>query len=96
MMARHGAKVMGCDVNAEHAEATAKTARSEGLEFDTVHPCDLTQPAEVDRLVHRTVARFGGIDTLVNAAATADFHWIEEMEYEAHWRHTLTAELDSC
>ena len=95
MLARHGAKVMGCDINAEHAEVTANTAHSERLEFDTVHPCDLTQPAEVERLVQTTVARFGGIDTLVNAAATADFRWIEEMEYQAHWRHTLTAELDT-
>jgi NAD(P)-dependent dehydrogenase (short-subunit alcohol dehydrogenase family) len=95
MMARHGAKVMGCDISADRAEVTAKTASSEGLEFDSLHPGDLTQPAEVERLVQATVARFGGIDILVNAAASADFHWIEEMEYEAHWRHTLTAELDT-
>jgi len=95
MMARHGAKVMGCDLDAEGAGAAVKTARDEGLELDSVHPCDLTQPAEATRLVAAAVRRFGGIDALVNAAATADFRWIEEMEYEAHWRRTLTAELDT-
>ena len=32
---------------------------------------------------------------MVNAAAFADFVWIEDMDYERHWRHTLTGELDT-
>jgi NAD(P)-dependent dehydrogenase (short-subunit alcohol dehydrogenase family) len=95
MMARHGAKLVGCDIDADRAAATQRTAEAEGLDFDSVHPCDLTQPAEVARLVQFAVDRFGGIDILINAAATADFRWIEDMDYELHWRHTLTAELDT-
>jgi len=95
MIARHGGKVVGCDIDVDSAEATRRTAEAEGLEFDSVHPCDLTQPAEAARLVKHAVARFGGVDILVNAAATASFKWIEEMDYEQDWRRTLTAELDT-
>jgi len=95
MIARHGGKVVGCDIDADAAEATRQTAKTEGLEFDSVHPCDLTQPAGAARLVKHAVARFGGVDILVNAAATASFKWIEEMDYEQDWRRTLTAELDT-
>jgi len=32
---------------------------------------------------------------LVNAGAWGAFQWIEQMDYEAHWRRTLASELDS-
>jgi NAD(P)-dependent dehydrogenase (short-subunit alcohol dehydrogenase family) len=95
MFARHGAKVVGCDIDSAHAETTVRTAENEKLDFASHHPCDLTKPADVARLIEFAVERFGGVDILVNAAATADFRWIEEMDYELHWRHTLTAELDT-
>ena len=95
MFARHGARVVGCDINAASAEATRATARAENLDFVSLQPCDLTKPADVARLIDFTLARYGGVDILVNAAATGDFRWIEEMDYELHWRHTLASELDS-
>src|SRR5712672_136925 len=94
MFARHGARVMSCDVDVASAEATLDVARSEGLAIDSVHPCDLTRPADVDRLVGETVRRYGGVDILVNAAAWGAFAPIEAMDYERDWRKTLTGELD--
>lgn len=94
MFARQGALVTGCDVDAATAEKTVALAREEGLELDSVHPCDLTQPAEVDRLIAVTVERHGGIDILVNAGAWGAFAWIEDMDYETGWRKTLAGELD--
>ena len=94
MFARHGAKVMGCDIDAAAAEETAALARREGLAFESVHPCDLSQPADVDALMSRTVQAFGGIDILVNAAAFGAFAWIQEMDYVSQWKTTLVGELD--
>ncbi len=91
--AREGADVVGCDFNAAGASATLDTARSEGLSFDSVHPCDLTREDDVEMLVGYAVSRHGRVDILVNAAATAVFAWIEEMSY-ADWRKTITGELD--
>ena len=95
MCARHGAEVMGSDLDALAAEQTAAMAAKEGLTLASVHPIDLTVPADVERMVQRTVERFGRLDVLVNAGAWGAFEWIENMDYERHWRKTLAAELDS-
>jgi NAD(P)-dependent dehydrogenase (short-subunit alcohol dehydrogenase family) len=94
MFARHGARVMSCDIDAANAEAGMALAGAEGLAIESVHPCDLTRPTDVDGLVARTVARFGGIDILVNAAAWGAFVPIESMDFERDWRRTLSGELD--
>lgn len=94
MFARHGARVMGCDIDAASAQATLDAARAEGLKFDAAFPCDMTDPVQVKNFIDGTVAKFGGLDVLVNAAAFGSFQWIEEMDYERDWRRTLTGELD--
>ena len=94
MFARHGARVMSCDLDVAQAEEGLALARAEGLDIDSVHPCDLTRPADVDRLVAHTVERFGGFDILVNAAAWGAFAPIETMDFERDWRRTLSGELD--
>lgn len=94
MFARHGAHVVGADIDKAASEATRQCAQDEGLDL-AAKQTDLTRPAEVTALTEGVAAEFGGIDVLVNAAAVADFVWIEEMEYETHWRRTLTGELDT-
>jgi NAD(P)-dependent dehydrogenase (short-subunit alcohol dehydrogenase family) len=56
--------------------------------------CDVTDEAAVEALMARIAADHNHIDILVNAAATAVFKWIEELNY-AEWRSTITAEIDS-
>jgi NAD(P)-dependent dehydrogenase (short-subunit alcohol dehydrogenase family) len=94
MFARHGAVVMGCDIHEDNAAETLAVARRDNLNFSSVHPCDLTVPADVERLMSRTVSQLGGIDILVNAAAFGAFAWIGEMDYVTQWKATLTGELD--
>jgi len=94
MFAREGARVVGCDIDPAAAQTTVEIAREEGLAFESIHPCDLTQPAEVERLVAIAAERHGGIDILVNAAAWGAFAWIEDMDFELGWKKTLTGELD--
>lgn len=94
MFARHGALVMGCDIQKGSAEETLAAARRENLPISSVHPCDLTSPADVEQVVAKTVEQYGGIDILVNAAAFGAFAWISEMDYVTQWKATLTGELD--
>src|SRR5215469_8492565 len=84
MFARQGAQVMSTDLNAAAAAETVALAVKEGLSVDSVHPIDITVPADVERLVARTVERFGRLDVLVNAGAWGAFEWIEAMDYEWH------------
>ena len=95
MFARHGAQVMSTDLNPQGAQETVALAAQDGLAIESVHPIDITVAADVERLVARTVERFGRLDVLVNAGAWGAFEWIEAMDYERHWRKTLAAELDS-
>ena len=94
MFARHGARVFGCDISEPGAQETLQTAEAEGLEVQSLHPCDLTREEDVARFVDWAAAEGGGVDIVVNAAATAVFAWIEDMTL-AQWRLTLAAELDS-
>jgi NAD(P)-dependent dehydrogenase (short-subunit alcohol dehydrogenase family) len=94
MFARHGARVMSCDLDVAAAEEGLTIARAGRLPVESVHPCDLTQPADVARLVQRAIEQFGGIDILVNAAAWGAFSPIADMDFERDWRRTLSGELD--
>lgn len=94
MFARHGAKVMGCDINAATAQVTVDQAQQEGLAFESFHPCDLTKPADVERLMAMAAERYGTIDALVNAGAFGAFEFIEKMDFERDWKRTLSGELD--
>lgn len=94
MFARHGARVMGCDINIAAAQVTLERARAEKLEFDSLHPCDLTQEDQASVLMQRAVERFGGIDVLVNAGAFGAFAFIEQLDFQRDWKRTLSGELD--
>lgn len=64
-----GAKVMLAARRTEQLEALAETLRGEGAAVDFLR-CDVGHRSDVDRLVERTLDRFGGVDVLVNNAGT--------------------------
>jgi 3-hydroxybutyrate dehydrogenase len=55
---------------------------------------DLSDPAEVERLVQSTIAEFGGIDILVNNAVVRHFAPIEEFKPQ-DWDRALAVNLSS-
>jgi NAD(P)-dependent dehydrogenase (short-subunit alcohol dehydrogenase family) len=91
--AREGARVVGCDVNAETAGATLEAVHSEGGEMVSLHPCNMSLRADVDRLMQFAVEAYGGIDVLYNNGSMAYFAWLLEMTYDM-WSRTLREELD--
>ncbi len=93
MFAREGAEVVGCDINADSANATLDAVRSAGGRMVSVQPCDLARRADVDRLMQFAVKRYGGIDVLYNNGAMAYFAWLPDMSYD-QWSRTLREELD--
>jgi NAD(P)-dependent dehydrogenase (short-subunit alcohol dehydrogenase family) len=64
--ARAGARVAVADVTLERAEAAAEIVRAAGGEALAL-AVDATREEECDRIVAETVARFGKVDTIVNA-----------------------------
>jgi NAD(P)-dependent dehydrogenase (short-subunit alcohol dehydrogenase family) len=93
--AAEGAAVIGCDIDAAAAEETVQKARADGLELTSVHPLDLTSPADAQRYVTAAAARYGRVDILVNAAAIAPHMApVAELDYQTQWRPTLAGEVD--
>src|SRR5208283_1793382 len=92
MFAAQGAKVVGLEINAAAGDATVARAKQFGGEI-TAHQCDMTNPEASKGAIDFAVEKYGGFDILVNAAAMAEFKWIQDMTY-ADWRKTLTGELD--
>ncbi|WP_085318326.1 SDR family NAD(P)-dependent oxidoreductase [Derxia lacustris] len=93
MFARQGARVVGCDIDAAALAATLATAKTEGLDLQGHAALDLTVEGGADRLMAAAVARHGGIDILVNAAAFCVFEPVDRMSLDG-WRNSLRGELD--
>jgi NAD(P)-dependent dehydrogenase (short-subunit alcohol dehydrogenase family) len=92
LFSRHGARVVGCDLNRAGAEAVAAQAREHGggvlaLEANAAHEAD------VARWVALAVERHGRIDVLYNNAALGGFGMVHEMTLE-HWDAAVRSELD--
>lgn len=87
-----GARVVGCDVNAENAEATLREARHAGGQMVSLQPADLTQQSQCDALVALALRSYGGIDVVYNNAATAYFGWMDQFTFEEFAR-TIDGEL---
>jgi NAD(P)-dependent dehydrogenase (short-subunit alcohol dehydrogenase family) len=95
VFAREGATVFGCDIDPVRALSTLEAANSAGLGLESLHPIDLTNPLDVQRLVEQVIQRHGRIDVLVNAGAiNPQFAPVSEMSYEKIWVPTMVGEAD--
>jgi NAD(P)-dependent dehydrogenase (short-subunit alcohol dehydrogenase family) len=70
-LAREGAKVALCDVNAAAVERAAQAIQAGGAEAVAVAG-DVAAPADVSSIVAATLQAFGRIDVLVNNAGVVD------------------------
>src|SRR5262245_46842089 len=71
-LAKLGARLALTSRSAEDLAKAVAECRAVGAECEAF-PGDLTSPADRERVVERTVARFGGIDVLVNCAGVCSF-----------------------
>jgi 3-hydroxybutyrate dehydrogenase len=69
-LARAGARVIVSARTAAQLEQVAGALRAEGHDVHGV-PCDVAEPASVDRLAASAMERLGHVDILVNNAGTA-------------------------
>ena len=87
-----GAKVVGCDINAQKAEATLREANKAGGQMVSLQPSDLTKQDQCDALVKLALDSYGGIDVVYNNAAMAYFGWMDQFTVEEFAR-TMNEEL---
>ena len=68
-LAEYGAKVVVSSRKQEAVDAVAEQMRADGLEAHAV-ACHVGDPDRLQNLVDKTVEKYGGIDILINNAAT--------------------------
>lgn len=71
--AAEGAKIIGCDINAEKAAETKRLVEEAGGDILSVHPIDLMDEGALAGLMEKAVARFGGIDIVAHYAMAARY-----------------------
>jgi len=92
--AREGSKVVVAGLDADPVKEVVKEIESGGGEGLALRS-DVGIPEETKRIIDATVERFGGIDVLVNNAATVDLaRRIEDMTMD-EWDRCLDASLRS-
>lgn len=92
-LAEAGASVVLADINAEAGEASRAEIAAAGGEALFVR-ADVTSLREVEAAAEAAVARFGGIDILVNNAARAIGGKVDEIDEES-WNTVLSTNLTS-
>jgi len=85
--AREGANVVIAARTQVRLDAVAEEIRSQGGDVLAV-PTDVTDEAQVDRLVERTLARYRRVDGLVNSAGVSPLAPIAETSLEM-WERTM-------
>jgi glucose 1-dehydrogenase len=89
--AAEGAAVVVADIDAEAGPATVQAIEADGGQALFVKT-DVGDTGQVQRLIERTLARFGRLDVLINNAGiikTADFLEISEADFDAVLRVNL-------
>jgi NAD(P)-dependent dehydrogenase (short-subunit alcohol dehydrogenase family) len=90
-LAEMGANIVLCARKQERCEQAAEELR--GLGVATLGlGCDVTSPESIQLVVDAVVARFGGIDILINNAGTSWGAPAEEMSLE-HWNKVIATNL---
>ncbi|HZA81687.1 MAG TPA: SDR family NAD(P)-dependent oxidoreductase [Actinomycetes bacterium] len=88
-----GARVAGCDLDADGDAETARLVKDAGGEMLSVAPVDLTTEDGATKWVEEAVAACGGVDILYNNASMARVGPWEQLTFE-QWRFSITFELD--
>jgi NAD(P)-dependent dehydrogenase (short-subunit alcohol dehydrogenase family) len=88
-----GARVVGCDLDAESSEETVRSVKASGGEMTAMAPVDLSESATARAWVAEAAAVHGRVDILYNNASACRFAPLPEVTDE-DWHFTIRNELD--
>jgi meso-butanediol dehydrogenase/(S,S)-butanediol dehydrogenase/diacetyl reductase len=88
-----GARVVGCDLNADGCNETVRLAKEAGGTISAMSGVDLGDAAAARVWVDEAAEVYGGVDILYNNASTQRFGSIEELLVD-DWDFTIRNELN--
>jgi 3-oxoacyl-[acyl-carrier protein] reductase len=88
-MAREGARLVICDIDAAALAGTEAALTALGAEC-LAQRCDVSDSAAVDAMFAQAAGRFGTVDILVNNAARVPNSPAEEQRRNLHYRYVTT------
>ena len=91
VLGESGATVIICDINQEKGRKTTEDLKSVGITTEFIH-CDLAKKSEAQKLVVKTIKKFGHLDILVNNARSGKRLALIE-ETEMSWDDTFSVTL---
>lgn len=91
--ATDGCRVMACGIEADGNKRLQEEAHAAGLLLQ-VELCDVSQAEQVRAVVEKTVAMYGGLDIIVNAAATHPFGNVVETDVDT-WNRCMKVNVGS-
>ena len=92
-LAAGGCSVVVCGIEASANQELQRELESSGLTLRIEH-CDVAHPDQVQAIVAKTVAAFGGLDIIVNAAAIHPFGTAVETDLDT-WNRCLAVNVGS-
>jgi len=92
-LAQAGASIVIADRNIEEAQKTANDLQKEGSETMAIQ-IDVTQPEQVEQMVHAIVEKFHTIDVLLNNAGIPLNGNAEDTEF-ADWQRIMDVNLNA-
>lgn len=90
-LAEAGADVIVCSRKLENCEETAQNVARMGVR-SKAYACDVTNPENIDQVVHDVIKQFGRIDILVNNSGATWGSSVEEMPLEA-WNKVMNVNV---
>jgi meso-butanediol dehydrogenase / (S,S)-butanediol dehydrogenase / diacetyl reductase len=88
-----GAHVVACGIEHQANQELAHEAKKLALSL-ALEQCDVANPKEVQSVIKKTVAEFGGLDIIVNAAAIHPFGDVLETDFET-WNRCMMVNVGS-
>jgi meso-butanediol dehydrogenase / (S,S)-butanediol dehydrogenase / diacetyl reductase len=94
-LAAGGCSVVVCGIDVSANQELEQEAKSAGLKLSlSVEQCDVSQSGQVQSVVAKTVATYGGLDIIVNAAAIHPFGTAVDTDPEV-WNRCMMVNVGS-
>lgn len=92
-LAAGGCRVLACGIEPDPNRRLQEEAKAAGMTLQ-VELCDVSQPDQVRAIVAKTITTYGGLDTIVNAAAIHPFGTVVETEPDT-WTRCMMVNVGS-